>query len=599
MLRHRHIHVHLHRTSDAGSMRVKYEELIERMLRARADMDKRTGDTEWKEDLHPRAPDGRFGNKAGEHEGKPDAFTGEKPTTAEGKTLKDRLRHVLGSGHPFTKEELKKIVGIERDKQLDDYLTNLKNPKYAGPKGALQIVKLADGRFQVHTAEGKPAPPIDEPKAPPAPPPAPPPKPADELTYTKKRVYGGMQEGTHTQVTWSDGSVDKIQRLSSGESMGLPGWHDVGGKASGPKAGTYLADSEEEAIKVLRERKLKKVAAPAPAPAPKPPAAPPPAPKPPEPPAAPPKPPPAPSPAPSPPPAPVAPPSSAPAPASGAWKPAKTAKEVTARAVSEGWIKHADFGRMHPDVANQYMDAWTSHVRDFPELKKSMGYIGTNSGFKKYYIEDKAREIAAKLMAKDPSMTPEQLASNMKWYVGRAPSIPKNAWALAWEREHGKRAISFNEKFSTDIEDKKTMKPGGVFVAKYEVGSKSALKNSMELNFHPPGCDTHKSVMDHELGHQLDNLLGLRHHPEVQALQHEARGTGPSGSGYGHGYNLTTALAQKKAITASVSEYAGKNIKEFIAEAWAEYRNNPTPRPIAQRLGKIVEAEYAKKHGIK
>jgi hypothetical protein len=143
MLRHRNIHIYLHRTHDAGSLRAKYDDLIDRMLRCAADMKGRTGDREWREELHPRADDGRFGNKAGEHEG----FTGEKPTTAEGKTIKDKMRHLLSSGHPFTKEELKKLLGIERDKQVDDYLTNLKNPKYAGPKGALQIVKNPDGHW--------------------------------------------------------------------------------------------------------------------------------------------------------------------------------------------------------------------------------------------------------------------------------------------------------------------------------------------------------------------------------------------------------------------------------------------------------------------
>jgi hypothetical protein len=87
--------------------------------------------------------------------------------------------------------------------------------------------------------------------------------------HTRKRVKVPM-EGTHTEITWAHGKVDRIQRLTSGESMGLPGWHNIGGDRNA-RANTYLADSEEEAIKALRERHAKAlVPAPAVAPAIKP-----------------------------------------------------------------------------------------------------------------------------------------------------------------------------------------------------------------------------------------------------------------------------------------------------------------------------------------
>ena len=39
---------------------------------------------------------------------------------------------------------------------------------------------------------------------------------------------------------------------------------------------------------------------------------------------------------------------------------------------------------------------------------------------------------------------------------------------------------------------------------------------------------------------------------------------------------------------AVLSRYANTNAKEFLAEAWAEYRNNPRPRPVAKEVGDIV-----------
>ena len=34
------------------------------------------------------------------------------------------------------------------------------------------------------------------------------------------------------------------------------------------------------------------------------------------------------------------------------------------------------------------------------------------------------------------------------------------------------------------------------------------------------------------------------------------------------------------------------NIKETIAEGWSEYCNNPNPRELSQKVGKLIEREY-------
>ena len=41
-----------------------------------------------------------------------------------------------------------------------------------------------------------------------------------------------------------------------------------------------------------------------------------------------------------------------------------------------------------------------------------------------------------------------------------------------------------------------------------------------------------------------------------------------------------------------VSQYAAKKIEEFIAESWSEYRNNPSPRPVATKIGGIILNRY-------
>ncbi len=53
-------------------------------------------------------------------------------------------------------------------------------------------------------------------------------------------------------------------------------------------------------------------------------------------------------------------------------------------------------------------------------------------------------------------------------------------------------------------------------------------------------------------------------------------------------YKVLCSLGNDKAKEA-LSLYAMKNKNEFIAEAWSEYLNNPKPRPIAQKIGGIME----------
>lgn len=64
---------------------------------------------------------------------------------------------------------------------------------------------------------------------------------------TKRRVKS--DDGVHTEVTLPDGSVRRIQRLNSTESMGLPGWHDMDAKGR-----SYLGSTEADAIKALTDK---------------------------------------------------------------------------------------------------------------------------------------------------------------------------------------------------------------------------------------------------------------------------------------------------------------------------------------------------------
>ena len=101
---------------------------------------------------------------------------------------------------------------------------------------------------------------------------------------------------------------------------------------------------------------------------------------------------------------------------------------------------------------------------------------------------------------------------------------------------------------------------------------KAALARDVENKWHPVGTENLRSVMDHEIGHQIDYMLKLSKNPELIKLYRENKD------------NMKEVL----------SAYGGKNIAEFIAESWGEYINNPAPRPLAKQVGDLMNAEYAK-----
>jgi hypothetical protein len=74
-------------------------------------------------------------------------------------------------------------------------------------------------------------------------------------------------------------------------------------------------------------------------------------------------------------------------------------------------------------------------------------------------------------------------------------------------------------------------------------------------------------------------LLGIRKKPEILKLYNEH--------------------ISKKDMEEVLSKYSSTGIGEFIAEAWAEYKNNPEPRPVAQKVAQIILDEYGKfKKGV-
>jgi hypothetical protein len=230
----------------------------------------------------------------------------------------------------------------------------------------------------------------------------------------------------------------------------------------------------------------------------------------------------------------------------------KTVSKAAAWAMQNDVADFADYAGVHVSVANQWNRSLVEHLNEFPELRKSQRFAGTTQGQLRRWVEIERTRYAQRLVSMGYSQAEaERIAKT------RIKSRKSNPNIYAHSTTHPDvSGIAVNAKWGKD-----------------PIAFERSLASDVASKYHPINCDTVRSVVDHELGHQLDALLGLSSDLEVQQLYRQAYGS----------------------IDNEVSRYAGKNIAEFIAESWSESKNNPTPRPVAARVAEIIRERYRAK----
>lgn len=209
-------------------------------------------------------------------------------------------------------------------------------------------------------------------------------------------------------------------------------------------------------------------------------------------------------------------------------------------------------------------DCVERHFRDFPELKSKIKFVGSMTGRVNLLAEAKYKELKP--------LYPNALDSAVrdaakKW--ARKVAYLKDCYAYSSEgcEQYGANGLVFNTAWAGDK------------IAE-------SLKRDVQYKFHPIACDTVKAVFDHELGHKIDALLGLRKDAEFLKIFREAVVHGEQYiiDNLSH-YAYDSRLMRKSNYTPEA---------EFIAEAWSEYLNNPQAREIATAVGKLIEKKCGK-----
>ena len=226
-------------------------------------------------------------------------------------------------------------------------------------------------------------------------------------------------------------------------------------------------------------------------------------------------------------------------------------------------------------TANEWNRGLADAFNRFPELKKKFGFVGTcqernrlleievrkHYEKQRFYAKGKISEDTFNLFVEDDVKKYMNFLNISSYANAQSFSGVNISGYPEFPEFYG---ISVSDRFGNNSEN---------FI--------SILKRNVKLKYHPVGCDTIKSIIDHEIGHQLDNLLGIRNNPDITSI-----------------FDYTTSEELKDMLSGYAVNNSNRNkYAEMIAEAWAEYCNNPEPRPIAKYIGDIIIQEYKRKFG--
>ena len=227
---------------------------------------------------------------------------------------------------------------------------------------------------------------------------------------------------------------------------------------------------------------------------------------------------------------------------------AKTIEEANKLAVQYGLAENADFRELDIRAANEIIETLKKTKDEMPNAFDKLDFLGGNIEYERY-----KKELGASLGIRFK-----------KTEMGDASG------AVASYYLNGKyhRSMIYNSK---------------VFNPKNYPSSFELRKNFNEIySWHPVGCNTLKSTADHEIGHLIDKKFSISEHSQVIRNLYDK-----------YYVKTTTSSPINPKMARVLSSYANTNIREFIAEAWSEYRNNPKPREVAKAIGDEI-AKYIK-----
>lgn len=236
--------------------------------------------------------------------------------------------------------------------------------------------------------------------------------------------------------------------------------------------------------------------------------------------------------------------------------------------------KDADFGNLDNRVAQEMVRTIYLTKKEFKDLE--MQFVGSLQARNKKFRNKLARIYLDEYKKANPDMAEEELLpyvrDKVEQHMREAKVYQTNAIAQSCSVD--KPIILFD----------KVMKAFNGIAINEDYGNdydyfESIKKAEVNSGHKPIGCDSIKATIDHEFGHQIDSMLNVRKDKVIIEAYKD--------------FMLMTPSRQKDEL----SGYAAKNIREFIAECWSEFRNNPECRTIAKKVGnRIIQIRNSNSH---
>ena len=240
------------------------------------------------------------------------------------------------------------------------------------------------------------------------------------------------------------------------------------------------------------------------------------------------------------------------------FTPAKTIKEAEQYAKSTLGIE-CSYKGVDLQCANEMNAAFKRGIDYCPAIKDRLSFVGSGQERNRRFKAEMTDFYLNELKAKYPNQSDTWYSTYAKSFANRTVGrIDGRTYAFASGR--GASANDIVRKYSGIVVNNKWGGDSETFIR--------SLKQSVTIKWHPVGCDTIASVFDHEVAHQIDYAVGIRDSEELKELWNSL---------------------SKDEIKEGLSAYGSSSIAEFIAEGYAEFVNNASPRTIARKIGEIIK----------
>lgn len=299
----------------------------------------------------------------------------------------------------------------------------------------------------------------------------------------------------------------------------------------------------------------------------------------------------------------------------------------------QGIAQVVDFSGMDAQTEKEAIDAVAENVKRYPFMKNHLSFLGSHKSKKFQELSDQlAHDYYLDQVEKEYNKAKDSYNKAMEGYVGQE-KVPSRAyndeanWVSPNKREKlrwGSYTIDQAYDKMKSIDDRggpegyikmpiyqnainrwKRMKSRnwayyrpnelknsqeGLIAFNENQFDSADLQHNVDVKWHPEGCATKKATMDHEFGHAIWYKLGLNKNGTPNANGNDWAGRSPLQK-----YIADQMNWGKEHIKNNLSHYAATNSSEFFAEAYSEYLNNPNPRPIAKKVGELLDEEIKRR----